>query len=103
MSNPMSKIYWLFLPNHHVHHQNHHHHHSSINNDNIINDTALQVETSSTNWILFESKTAKHSSLNSDTILYRLPYETKQHEIYEKPVQPFYLTSILYVRVRIIY
>ena len=90
MSNPLSQIFWLFLPNQQLLTRRN-------NNENIINYTSQN-----NNWILLESKhLIKHTlSLNSDTILYRLPHETKhQHEIYEKIVQPFYLTSILYIRV----
>ena len=82
MSNPVSKVYWVFLPSQK---------NLALTNENIINDT---------NWIVFESKTTHTSSLNSEAVLYRLPNESK-HEIYEKHVHPNFITSILYIRVRI--
>jgi hypothetical protein len=101
MSNPLSTIYWLFLPNKQLLARR------DNNNENIINETVSSTIEENQNWILLESKTIK-TSLNSEAILYRLPYESikhhhhhhhHQHEIYEKTVQPFYLTSILYIRV----
>jgi hypothetical protein len=64
----------------------------NLKNDNIIAEN--------TNWTFFESKISKHSSINSDTVLYRLPLEAK-HEIYEKTLHPYSVTSILYIRVNI--